>query len=89
MNIPLLSIVILAYRGNRGRGIDRALQGKDLGGEPYANPDKASSSKDILVVPGEHIDTDVDMPELGKYTFKAEIEPGAEKGSATFFYMFK
>jgi hypothetical protein len=52
-------------------------------------PDKASSSKVTLVVMGEHIGADVDMPASGKYTFKAEIESGAKKGSATFPYTLK
>ena len=45
-------------------------------------PDKASSSKVTLVVMGEHIGADVDMPTPGKYTFKAEIESAGKKGSA-------
>ena len=49
-------------------------------------PDKASSSMVTLVVMGEHIGTDVGMPTPGKYTFEAEIESGAKKGSATFSY---
>jgi hypothetical protein len=52
-------------------------------------PDKASSSKVTLVVMGEHIGADVGMPTPGKYTFKAEIESGAKKGSATFAYTLK
>ena len=52
-------------------------------------PDKASSSKVTLVVMGEHIGADVGMPTPGKYTFKAEIESGAKKGSATFSYTLK
>ena len=52
-------------------------------------PDKASSSKVTLVVMGEHIGADVGMPTPGKYTFKAEIEAGAKKGSATFSYTLK
>jgi hypothetical protein len=52
-------------------------------------PDKASSSKVTLVVMGGHIGADVDMPTPGKYTFKAEIESGAKKGSATFSYTLK
>ena len=52
-------------------------------------PDKASSSKVTLVVMGEHIGADVGMPTPGKYTFNAEIESGAKKGSATFFYTLK
>ena len=52
-------------------------------------PDKASSSEVTLVVMGEHIGADVGMPTPGKYTFKAEIESGAKKGSAAFSYTFK
>jgi len=52
-------------------------------------PDKASSSKVTLVVMGEHIGTDVGMPTPGKYTFKADIESAAKKGSATFTYTLK
>lgn len=54
-----------------------------------AGPDKASSSKVTLVVMGEHIGADVGMPTPGKYTFNAEIESGAKKGSATFTYPSK
>jgi hypothetical protein len=52
-------------------------------------PDKESSSKVTLVVMGEHIGADVDMPTPGKYTFKAEIESSGKKGSATFSYTLK
>jgi hypothetical protein len=52
-------------------------------------PDKASSSMVTLVVMGTHIGVDVGMPTPGKYTFKAEIESGAKKGSATFSYTLK
>ena len=52
-------------------------------------PDKSSSSKVTLVVMGEHIGVDVDMPTPGKYTFKADIESGGKKGSATFAYTLK
>jgi hypothetical protein len=52
-------------------------------------PDKASSSKVTLVVMGEHIGSDVGMPTSGKYTFKADIESGGKKGSATFPYTVK
>ena len=52
-------------------------------------PDKASSSKVTLVVMGEHIGTDVGMPTPGKYTFKADIESAAKKGSVTFSYTLK
>jgi len=52
-------------------------------------PDKASSSTVTLVVMGDHIGADVGMPIPGKYTFNAEIESGAKKGSATFSYTLK
>ena len=52
-------------------------------------PDKASSSKVTLVVMGEHIGADVALPTPGKYTFKAEIESGGQKGNATFSYTLK
>jgi len=52
-------------------------------------PDKASSSTVTLVVMGGHIGADVGMPTPGKYTFKAEIESGGKKGSATFSYTLK
>jgi len=35
------------------------------------------------------IGVDVDMPTPGKYTFKAEIESGGKKGSATFPWTLK
>jgi hypothetical protein len=52
-------------------------------------PDKASSSKVTLITMGEHIGADVGMPAPGKYTFNAEIESGAKKGSATFSWTLK
>jgi len=52
-------------------------------------PDKASSSIVTLIPMGSHIGVDVDMPTPGKYTFKAEIESGAKKGSATFPWRLK
>ena len=52
-------------------------------------PDKASSSMVTLIVMGEHIGADVNMPTPGKYTFKAEIESPGKKGSATFSYTLK
>jgi hypothetical protein len=56
-------------------------------------PDKASSSMVTLYVMGEHrfehIGSDVNMPVPGKYTFKAEIESGGQKGNATFSYTLK
>ena len=52
-------------------------------------PDKASSSKVTLVMMGEHLGADIGMSTPGKYTFKAEIESGGRKGSATFSYTLK
>lgn len=52
-------------------------------------PDKASSSMVTLVAMGEHIGADVVLPAPGKYTFKAEIGSGEQKGSATFAYTLK
>ncbi|HSO71464.1 MAG TPA: hypothetical protein VLR91_02325 [Thermodesulfobacteriota bacterium] len=52
-------------------------------------PDKASSSMVTLIVMGEHIGADVNMPTPGKYTFKAEIESAGKKGSATFSFTLK
>ena len=47
-------------------------------------PDEASSSNATLIVMGGHIGADVGLPKPGKYTFKAQFESGAKKGSATF-----
>lgn len=52
-------------------------------------PDKASSSNVTLVVMGEHIGADIDMPKPGKYTFKADIGSAGGKGSAVFSYTVK
>ena len=52
-------------------------------------PDKTASSKVTLVAMGGHIGADVNMPAPGKYTFKADIESGGGKGSATFSYTLK
>jgi hypothetical protein len=52
-------------------------------------PDSASSSKVTLIVMGGHIGADVGLPAPGKYTFKAEIESGGQKGNATFFFTLK
>jgi hypothetical protein len=52
-------------------------------------PDKASSSMVTLIVMGEHIGADVNLPAPGKYTFNAELESGGKKGSATFPYTLK
>jgi hypothetical protein len=60
-----------------------------VGKVAVTGPDKASTSKVTLVGMGEHIGADVGMPSPGQYTFKAEIESGAKKGSATFPYTLK
>ena len=52
-------------------------------------PDQASSSKATLIVMGGHIGVDVGMPIPGEYMFRAEIESGDKKGSASFSYTLK
>jgi hypothetical protein len=52
-------------------------------------PGKASSSKATLVVMGGHIGADVGMPTPGEYMFRADIESGDKKGSASFSYTLK
>lgn len=52
-------------------------------------PDQASSSNVTLVVMGDHIGADVNLPKAGEYTFTAEIESGGKKGSATFSHSLK
>lgn len=52
-------------------------------------PGEASSSKVTLIVMGEHIGADVELPIPGEYTFQAEIESGEQKGNATFAYTLK
>jgi hypothetical protein len=52
-------------------------------------PDKASSSKVTLVVMGGHIGVDVGLPIPGEYMFRADIESGDKKGSASFSYTLK
>ena len=51
-------------------------------------PDKKESKSDLMVMQG-HFGADVNLPAPGKYTFKAEIESGGQKGSATFSYTLK
>lgn len=52
-------------------------------------PDQASSSKATLIVMGGHIGVDVGMPIPGEYMFRADIESGDKKGSASFSYTLK
>jgi len=51
-------------------------------------PDKKTSKSEFMVMQG-HFGADVNLPKPGKYTFKAEIESGGKKGSATFPYTKK
>ena len=51
-------------------------------------PDKKESKAGFIVMEG-HFGTDVNLPTPGKYTFKAEIESGVQRGSATFSYTVK
>jgi len=46
-------------------------------------PDKKETKSAFMVMQG-HFGADVNLPAPGKYTFKAEIESGGKKGSATF-----
>jgi hypothetical protein len=51
-------------------------------------PDRKESKAEFMVMQG-HFGADVNLPKPGKYTFKAEIESGGKKGSATFSYTLK
>lgn len=51
-------------------------------------PDKKETKAGFIVMEG-HFGTDVNLPAPGKYTFKAEIESGVQRGSATFSYTVK
>ena len=51
-------------------------------------PDKKETKAEFMVMQG-HFGADVNLPAPGKYTFKAEIESGGQKGSATFTYTLK
>jgi hypothetical protein len=51
-------------------------------------PDKKAATSSFMVMQG-HFGADVNLPKPGKYTFKAQIESGGQKGSATFSYMLK
>ena len=51
-------------------------------------PDKKETKAEFMVMQG-HFGADVNLPAPGKYTFKAEIESGGQKGSATFSYTVK
>jgi hypothetical protein len=51
-------------------------------------PDKKETKVGFMVMEG-HFGTDVNLPAPGKYTFKAEIESGEQKGNATFTYTVK
>jgi hypothetical protein len=51
-------------------------------------PDKNEAKTEFMAMQG-HFGADVNLPKPGKYTFKAEIESGGKKGSATFAYTLK
>ena len=51
-------------------------------------PDKKEATSEFMAMQG-HFGADVNLPKPGKYTFKAEIESGGKKGSATFPYTLK
>jgi hypothetical protein len=51
-------------------------------------PDKKTVTSAFMVMQG-HFGADVNLPSPGKYTFKAEIESGGKKGSATFSHTLK
>ena len=51
-------------------------------------PDKKETKSEFMVMQG-HFGADVNLPTPGKYTLKAEIESGGQKGSATFSYTLK
>ena len=51
-------------------------------------PDKKETKAEFMVMQG-HFGADVNLPKPGKYTFKAQIESGGKKGSATFSYTLK
>jgi hypothetical protein len=51
-------------------------------------PDKKTATSDFMVMQG-HFGADVNLPKPGKYSFKAQVESGGKKGSATFSYTLK
>jgi len=51
-------------------------------------PDKKTATAEFMVMQG-HFGADVNLPKSGKYTLKAEIESGGQKGNATFTYTVK
>ena len=53
-----------------------------------SGPDKKTATSEFLAMQG-HFGADVNLPKPGKYTFKADIESGGKKGSATFPYTVK
>lgn len=64
----------------------RVTEGK--GTVTVTGPDKKEAKSEFMVMEG-HFGADVNLPTPGKYTFKAEIESGGQKGSATFSYKLK
>jgi len=51
-------------------------------------PDKKEAKSGFMAMQG-HFGADVNLPKPGKYTFKAEIESGGQKGNATFSHTLK
>ncbi|MEW6719681.1 MAG: hypothetical protein AB1346_04440 [Thermodesulfobacteriota bacterium] len=51
-------------------------------------PDKKETKAEFMAMQG-HFGVDVNLPKPGKYSFKAEIESGGRKGTATFSYTLK
>jgi hypothetical protein len=64
----------------------RVTEGK--GTVTVTGPGKKTATADFMAMQG-HFGADVNLPAPGKYTFKAEIESGGKKGSATFHYTLK
>ena len=62
--------------------------GEGKGAVTVTGPDKKAATFAFMVMQG-HFGADVNLPAPGKYTFKAEIESGGKKGSATFSYTVK
>jgi len=58
------------------------------GSVTVTGPDKAVAKSELMVMQG-HFGADVNLPKPGKYTIKAEIESGGQKGSVTFSHTLK
>lgn len=69
-------------------GKTKAHVAEGKGSVTVTGPDKTEVKSELMVMQG-HLGADVNLPKPGKYTFKAEIESGGQKGSATFSYTSK